>query len=87
MKLHQLPETRGRTATAAGYGAVIFDMDGVVTDTASLHAAAWKALFDAVLPALPGPCRVLLTLIGTTGNLLMGAAVKTESGSFCSTGG
>lgn len=31
------------------YAAVIFDMDGVVTDTASLHAAAWKALFDAFL--------------------------------------
>ena len=31
------------------YDAVIFDMDGVVTDTATLHAAAWKALFDEVL--------------------------------------
>lgn len=31
------------------YDAVIFDMDGVVTDTASLHAAAWKELFDEVL--------------------------------------
>jgi beta-phosphoglucomutase family hydrolase len=30
-------------------GAVIFDMDGVVTDTASAHAAAWKRLFDAFL--------------------------------------
>jgi beta-phosphoglucomutase-like phosphatase (HAD superfamily) len=30
-------------------------MDGVVTDTASTHAAAWKALFDEVLPELdPG---------------------------------
>lgn len=29
--------------------AVIFDMDGVVTDTASVHAAAWKRLFDAFL--------------------------------------
>jgi len=31
------------------YDAVIFDMDGVVTDTAATHAAAWKLLFDAVL--------------------------------------
>jgi beta-phosphoglucomutase-like phosphatase (HAD superfamily) len=54
MTLHDLPNSRGRTAPFAGYGAVIFDMDGVVTDTASLHAAAWKTLFDAVLPALPG---------------------------------
>jgi trehalose-phosphatase len=30
-------------------GAVIFDMDGVVTDTAAVHAAAWKLLFDAYL--------------------------------------
>ena len=29
--------------------AVIFDMDGVVTDTASLHAASWKQLFDEYL--------------------------------------
>src|SRR3712207_9152682 len=32
--------------------AVIFDMDGVVTDTAKLHAEAWKALFDEMLPVL-----------------------------------
>ncbi len=29
--------------------AVIFDMDGVVTDSASTHAAAWKRLFDEYL--------------------------------------
>jgi trehalose 6-phosphate phosphatase len=29
--------------------AVIFDMDGVITDTASFHAAAWKRLFDDYL--------------------------------------
>jgi beta-phosphoglucomutase family hydrolase len=29
--------------------AVIFDMDGVVTDTAKVHAAAWKQLFDEFL--------------------------------------
>lgn len=29
--------------------AVIFDLDGVVTDTASVHAVAWKRLFDEVL--------------------------------------
>jgi beta-phosphoglucomutase-like phosphatase (HAD superfamily) len=31
------------------YDAVIFDMDGVVTRTAEVHAAAWKRLFDDVL--------------------------------------
>ncbi len=29
--------------------AVLFDMDGVLTPTATVHAAAWKALFDAFL--------------------------------------
>ncbi|MDR7233197.1 HAD-IA family hydrolase [Agrococcus sp. BE272] len=33
----------------AVYDAVLFDMDGVVTDTAVVHAAAWKRLFDEVL--------------------------------------
>lgn len=33
----------------ATFDAVLFDLDGVVTDTASIHAAAWKRLFDEVL--------------------------------------
>jgi beta-phosphoglucomutase family hydrolase len=31
------------------YDAVLFDLDGVVTDTASLHAACWKQMFDEYL--------------------------------------
>ena len=31
--------------------AVVFDMDGVVTQTAAVHKAAWKKLFDAYLAA------------------------------------
>lgn len=31
------------------FDAVIFDMDGVVTDTASVHAVAWKQMFDDYL--------------------------------------
>lgn len=31
------------------FDAVIFDMDGVVTDTASLHGKAWKEMFDRFL--------------------------------------
>jgi alpha,alpha-trehalose phosphorylase len=34
---------------ALGFDAVLFDLDGVVTHTARLHAAAWKALFDEFL--------------------------------------
>ena len=37
--------------------AVIFDLDGVVTDTASVHALAWKALFDEELPRLSAVLR------------------------------
>ncbi|UFS71898.1 beta-phosphoglucomutase family hydrolase [Geomonas sp. RF6] len=31
------------------YDAVLFDLDGVLTQTASVHAAAWKRLFDDFL--------------------------------------
>jgi len=31
------------------FDAVIFDLDGVVTDTAKLHAKAWKRMFDEFL--------------------------------------
>jgi beta-phosphoglucomutase family hydrolase len=31
------------------YQAVLFDMDGVVTDTASIHANCWKIMFDEFL--------------------------------------
>ena len=34
---------------ATAFDAVIFDMDGVLTRTARLHAQAWKELFDDVL--------------------------------------
>lgn len=35
-----------------GLAAVIFDMDGVVTNTALIHMAAWKNLFDEVLSSV-----------------------------------
>ena len=34
-----------------GVTACLFDLDGVLTDTASVHRAAWKATFDPVLAA------------------------------------
>jgi alpha,alpha-trehalase len=34
------------------YDAWLFDLDGVITDTASVHAAAWKATFDRYLKAV-----------------------------------
>ena len=35
------------------HDAVIFDLDGVVTDTAAIHEAAWKAMFDDYLARRP----------------------------------
>ena len=33
--------------------ACLFDLDGVLTKTAVVHAAAWKAMFDAFLASAP----------------------------------
>jgi beta-phosphoglucomutase family hydrolase len=35
--------------TADRYDAVLFDLDGVLTDTAAVHARAWKTMFDDFL--------------------------------------
>jgi beta-phosphoglucomutase family hydrolase len=37
------------TISKSEFDAVIFDLDGVVTKTATVHAAAWKRLFDEYL--------------------------------------
>lgn len=37
----------------ADFDAVVMDLDGVVTDTASLHEMAWKRMFDELLAARP----------------------------------
>jgi len=37
------------TISRRDFDAGIFDLDGVLTDTARLHAAAWKAVFDPLL--------------------------------------
>jgi beta-phosphoglucomutase family hydrolase len=47
--------TVASASVASGLGlpdfvrAALFDLDGVLTDTASVHAAAWKEVFDAFL--------------------------------------
>jgi len=43
--------TTGDPVDLTAYDAWLFDLDGVVTDTARVHAAAWKAAFDPVLEA------------------------------------
>src|SRR3546814_19259759 len=49
----------GPTGARPPYYPVIFEMDGVVTDTASVHATAWAELLDEALhdprPGLAAP--------------------------------
>ncbi|MBV9815762.1 MAG: beta-phosphoglucomutase family hydrolase [Alphaproteobacteria bacterium] len=42
------PESR-QAITRERYDAVLLDLDGVITDTASVHAACWKQMFDEYL--------------------------------------
>ncbi len=47
-----MTETKAKASVilnARDFDAAIFDMDGVVTQTATVHAAAWKRLFDEYL--------------------------------------
>ena len=39
------------TLSSRDYDVVLFDLDGVLTRTARVHAAAWKKLFDGFLEA------------------------------------
>jgi alpha,alpha-trehalase len=43
------PPPSARDADVTGYSALLFDLDGVITRTATVHAAAWKRLFDDFL--------------------------------------
>ncbi len=43
----------GTLIDAEVFDAVVFDLDGVITDTAAVHARAWRRLFDEYLPTRP----------------------------------
>ena len=45
----ELPRMSGMLGLPNGIRAGLFDLDGVLTQTARLHAAAWKDMFDAFL--------------------------------------
>ncbi len=45
----QSPRREDAALRVEDFDAAIFDLDGVVTQTARVHAAAWKRLFDAYL--------------------------------------
>ena len=42
------PETKC-IVTRERFDAVLLDLDGVITDTASIHAGCWKQMFDEYL--------------------------------------
>ncbi len=46
-----MSEDKNRDLLGGNYDAFLFDMDGVLTDTAVTHASAWKETFDEVLHA------------------------------------
>ncbi len=44
----QQPDSKS-AITRDNFDAVLFDLDGVITDTATIHAMCWKQMFDAYL--------------------------------------
>jgi beta-phosphoglucomutase family hydrolase len=52
-----MPRMPAPSVTRDRFDAVLFDLDGVLTSTAAIHAAAWKRMFDRYLrerhPAQP----------------------------------
>lgn len=51
MKAHSASPSVAVAGLQGPLGAVLFDTDGVITDTARAHAAAWQRLFDEFLQA------------------------------------
>jgi phosphoglycolate phosphatase-like HAD superfamily hydrolase len=55
-----MPQPKSKRVNRDQYDAVLFDLDGVITNTANLHATCWKQMFDEYLqkrrglPALRG---------------------------------
>src|SRR5690349_8769873 len=44
-----MPQPESKRINRDQYDAVLFDLDGVLTDTANLHATCWKQMFDEYL--------------------------------------
>jgi len=44
-----MPQPESKHITRERYDAVLFDLDGVITNTATLHATCWKQMFDEYL--------------------------------------
>ncbi len=44
-----MPRPESKRVNCDQYDAVLFDLDGVITNTATLHATCWKQMFDEYL--------------------------------------
>ncbi|WP_439400504.1 HAD family hydrolase (plasmid) [Bradyrhizobium sp. PMVTL-01] len=44
-----MPRSESKRVNRERYDAVLFDLDGVITNTATLHAICWKQMFDEYL--------------------------------------
>ena len=44
-----MPQPKSNSVNRHQYDAVLFDLDGVLTNTATLHATCWKQMFDEYL--------------------------------------
>jgi len=44
-----MPQPKNKRINRDRYDAVLFDLDGVITNTATLHATCWKLMFDEYL--------------------------------------
>jgi beta-phosphoglucomutase-like phosphatase (HAD superfamily) len=44
-----MPRSESKRINRDQYDAVLFDLDGVITNTATLHATCWKQMFDEYL--------------------------------------
>ena len=44
-----MPQPKSRVISRDRYDAVLFDLDGVITNTAKLHATCWKQMLDEYL--------------------------------------
>ena len=72
--------SRSVTLSPHDYDAVLFDLDGVLTKTAKVHAAAWKRLFDEFFErraADTGEAFVAFDMIPTTGAMWTASRVTT----------
>ena len=44
-----MPQPKSKRVNRERYDAILFDLDGVITNTATLHATCWKQMFDEYL--------------------------------------